>query len=155
MKIVFVCTGNTCRSPMAEAIAKSLAKKYSLEAEIFSAGILVLSEVNASENALKAMSELDLDLTYHVSKQISSQHMESADLILTMTSHHKNFLTREYASHQSKIYTLSEYANCPEKDVADPFGKNLAEYKICADEIHKLLKVVFTRKDMQNYDSSR
>ena len=144
MKIVFVCTGNTCRSPMAQTIAESLALKHNLEVEVSSAGVSVFSETGASANAVDAMASLGLDLSGHISKQITLEHIKDSNLVLTMTRQHKNFLLdRLDDTYLEKIYTLAEYVSLPEKDISDPFGQPLDDYKKCANEIHQLLDIIF------------
>lgn len=149
MKIIFVCTGNTCRSPMAEVIAKDLIKKYNIQAEISSAGISVFCESGASENAMSAIGEYKLDLTNHISKQISVEDLEESSLILTMTAKHKEYLLSilKCKETEKKIHTLCEYAGCDKKDITDPFGQGLNEYKMCANELYTLIERIF-----ENYD---
>lgn len=135
-KILFVCTGNTCRSAMAAAIFNDIAVKENLDVLIDSAGIAADSGENASENAVKAMAEAGIDLSYHRSKRLTPELIEMADIILTMTVSHKDFLLR-YA--YGKVFTLKEYVG-EEGDVLDPYRGDIEVYRATANELTGLLK---------------
>ena len=79
--IIFVCTGNTCRSPMAEAIAKSLCKYKDIN--ILSRGLSVYNSVSINENAKKVLLDNNINLSSHTSKPLTIEEFENADLILT------------------------------------------------------------------------
>ena len=132
MKILFVCTGNTCRSPMAGAIAEQLlGDKY----KIYSAGLMAMPNSRASAHAVTIMAERQIDLSKHKSRLVSEELLTEMDLVLAMTESHKGALIN---SIPDKVFTLGEYAGC-QTSVTDPFGGNLDEYRACADEIYKLL----------------
>ena len=132
MKILFVCTGNTCRSPMAQAMAaKLLGEGY----EVISAGVMAVADCEASYNAVMAMSERQIDLTGHRSQLITTKLLNEANLILTMTTSHKKAILPDAPD---KTYTLGEYAG-HKVSVSDPFGGTLEDYKACAEEIYGLL----------------
>ena len=138
-KIIFLCTGNTCRSPMAEVLAKDEAKKNSLELDISSRGIAVFFPSNASPHAIEAMKEYGLDLTNHISKAILEKKKKNADIILTMTNNHKRDLINRFSNYTDKIFTLKEFVG-ESGDVEDPFGASLKVYKDCANSIEDLIK---------------
>ena len=132
MKILFVCTGNTCRSPMAGAMAEQLlGGKY----KIYSAGLMAMPNSKASGHAIAVMKERQIDLTKHKSRLVSEELLTEADLILTMTESHKAALVRAVPE---KVFTLGEYAGC-QTSITDPFGGSLDVYRDCAGEIYKLL----------------
>ena len=125
MNIYFVCTGNTCRSPMAAAI---LASKNLSDIAVKSAGIYAMDGQLMSANAQLALAEENI-LVSHKSNQVNKEDVEWADLILTMTARHKEWLTHMYSESTFKIYTLNEYVYGSTKDVIDPYGGDLAIYK--------------------------
>lgn len=142
MKILFVCTGNTCRSPMAGAMAAEILGD---DFEIKTAGLVAPSGAPATDHAITVMNERGLDLKYHKSHPITPELLRSSDLILTMTATHKAAIL---PTAPQKTYTLKEYAGLSvsgSPDVRDPFGSNIETYRICADEIFLLLTTISKR----------
>lgn len=140
MKVLFVCTGNTCRSPMAEGILKHIIKEKGLNMEVYSAGVAVYQGDRASRNSIKAMNNIGIDISEHQAIQISHELIEDADLILTMSNSHKDFILSSFESSKDKTFTLLEYAYKTDKNVADPFGGNLAMYEKTRDEIYEAIE---------------
>ncbi|MGK7376488.1 low molecular weight protein arginine phosphatase [Planococcus sp. 1R117A] len=137
MKIFFVCTGNTCRSPMAEAI---LSAKNLPGIEVRSAGI-VAGEAPLSFNAQTVLDEEGISFE-HTSKQLLPEDMEWATLILTMTASHRQFLLQHYPEYASKLYTLKEFTGEMAADISDPYGGSLSTYQQTFNELKRLIELL-------------
>lgn len=143
--ILLVCTGNTCRSSMAEAIAGQLiaARNLGHRLQFISAGTAALPGLPASSNAIRAARELGLDLGNHRSRPVTRELVQSAGLILTMTRGQKHSLAVQYPFALDKLFTIYEYLGQEEqkhRDIADPFGQSLSVYRACAAEIRTALE---------------
>lgn len=148
-KIVFVCTGNTCRSPMAEALFKDLLKDRGLEDKtiVSSAGIYAFNGDGASPQAIEVMKkEYGIDLIKHRARVLDGSDIEDADIILVMTKRHKDMIVDIYPEAANKVQLLKEYAGIHEfTDVIDPFGQDYNTYKRCANELEELIVEVIDR----------
>jgi protein-tyrosine phosphatase len=142
--ILFVCTGNTCRSPMAEGLFRSLLSDRlkcredelpSRGFQVGSAGVAALPGAPASPNALEVLDQAGIDLTGHASQPVTEQLVAWADLVLTMTSRHLSAVVGAFPDSSSKVQLL-----CPEGDVADPFGGSLRDYQECGEQIRQCLE---------------
>ena len=140
MNILFVCTGNTCRSPMAEALFKKLLDGRE-GIDVSSAGISA-HPAPMSQNALRVLREYGIDGSMHRARQITPQDICINDLIITMTKSHKSDILN--ITPDARVYTLKEI--CGEKgDIKDPYGGTLLSYKNCAKEINGLLVELLKR----------
>jgi len=137
-KILFVCTGNTCRSPMAAALFNRLA---ALEPPGFdfvgdSAGLAVPAAAPASMNAVLALKDYSgCDLSAHISRNLRCADADEAFLVLTMEPWHRYELLSRCPGANQKVFTLKEYVYGISAGISDPYGGSLAEYKKCAREI--------------------
>ena len=143
-KIVFICTGNTCRSPMAAALASSIFAKAGLAIEVTSAGVSAWANQPASRHAISVMTDKGLCLAAHKAALVSEALFDGAVLALTMTSTHKVILLSDYPNAKDKIFTLGEYVG-KNTDISDPFGGSLEDYRACAEQIEKLLMLVLKK----------
>lgn len=141
--IIFVCSGNTCRSPMAEAIAKSLCNNKDIN--ILSMGIFVYNNLPINENAKLVLQNNNINVSNHVSKPLTLSELESADLILTMEKEQKALLIEFAKANNIKtnnIFTLYEYTLNKDTDIKDPFGSDLTTYNECFNEIYSLVSKI-------------
>ncbi|PTG92493.1 low molecular weight phosphatase family protein [Staphylococcus chromogenes] len=120
MRIIFVCTGNTCRSPMAESIAKRLLPTHQIE----SRGLMASEGASPSAHTEEVLKIHDYPEP-SLAKQFQKEDMK-ADLILTMTSEHKCWIDH-YFGQQSHVYTLKDYLDSA-SDIPDPFGSSYEMY---------------------------
>lgn len=139
MNILFVCTGNTCRSPMAEGLLRYIAQDQGLDIEVKSAGIAVYQDDYAAINSIDTMRDINIDISDHKSIQIDEDLIDEADLILTMASGHKDAILFQFPLCEDKVFNLLEYAYDMDKDVADPFGGSLETYEKTRDEIYRAI----------------
>lgn len=150
MNILFVCTGNTCRSPMAAAIMNKLAIENGLDVRIESAGLFAAEGEPASPEAIEALKKYDIDLSDHLSQQITPELIEKSDLIITMTEAHKLVL-QDVA--KEKTVTVCELAGLDD-EIDDPFGGDLEDYIETADKLYIALTQISDKlEEIQNNQS--
>ncbi|MBR5295041.1 MAG: low molecular weight protein arginine phosphatase [Clostridia bacterium] len=134
MKILFVCTGNTCRSPMAEALAQNfLADKGSFQCD--SAGIYAVPGQKIAANAVEILKEYGIQNFQHEAKKCTKEMIDENDLIITVTENHRALLCQLFGNEQ-KIRTLPE-------NVGDPFGGDLNTYRATSNAILSGIKKLF------------
>lgn len=110
LRILFVCTGNTCRSPMAEGLLRKLAQERGMELEVRSAGVSAISGTSISRHASAILRDEGIN-DHMTSTQLSAENVAWADLILTLTGGHKRHLLQYFPAAVSKTYTLKEYVH--------------------------------------------
>jgi len=142
MNVIFVCTGNTCRSPMAEGFFKALCAD-SGTFEVCSRGIHAAEGMSASEYSVIAASELGSDIKGHLSHQITLADVSWADFIFTMTLSHASVLKSAFPEFTNKIFTIGEFVGCA--DVADPYGGEVGIYRECAAQIKAAVQKIYDK----------
>ena len=147
MKIMFICTGNICRSAMAEGMMKKLIKDNNInDIEVYSCGIYAETGDYATYNAVEAMKYYDVNIENHRATNIRDSKINEMDIILCATMSHKQSVVYLYPNLKEKVYTMKEYAkidnNKQDMDIKDPWGYDINVYENCAREISNCLDMI-------------
>jgi len=151
--VLFVCTGNTCRSAMAEGIFKKILKERKEDNSSFnilSAGISALTGMSPTPEAIKVMSEQDIDISRHHAQELREELIKKADLILVMANEHKEYIYKEFPFAQNKTFLLKKFTlnnktesnqnNERNYEIIDPIGRKIEFYRIIARELKENLE---------------
>ena len=154
MNLLFVCTGNTCRSAMAEAAAKKLTAEYPgyEDYTVMSAGVMCAGPSPASPQAVVVAAEHQCDLSQFTAKQITESMVEKADYVFTMTRSHKQMLDYALPQYSGKVFLLTAYAdaNPDAPDIPDPFGGSGEEYRQCFSVLIEKIAAVLEKIKKSN-----
>ncbi|MBD3167817.1 hypothetical protein GF324_14540 [bacterium] len=148
MNILMICSGNLCRSPMAEAVLKEMTEReLPGRVSIRSAGTIALEGQRASLPAAEVTRERGYDIAGHRSRPVTSELMDWADLVLAMTSDHLSDLHDYFPHHSHKLhliglYPKSELSEDEDYDVHDPYGLSLEDYRRTLDEIEEYARCI-------------
>lgn len=136
MKILFVCTGNSCRSPMAEGyLRKRLEDAGRPDIEVSSAGTLPASGMAATREAIAVTAEAGVDISGHRSRMLTRADVDDADLILVMQQFHRDDVLSMAPEAEDKVYLLNAFGSAAgrdpaeEPDIPDPIGKPVEFYR--------------------------
>lgn len=145
-RILFVCTGNLCRSPMAEGLVRARLRRDEQRRDwrVGSAGVWTDEGVPASAYAVEEMADRGINLRDHRSRSVNRQLMEEADLVLAMTRNHVEALTAAFPDQAHKVHLLSEMIG-KSYDIFDPFKGSRAEYAYTAKELEQLIEGGYER----------
>ena len=158
MNILFVCTGNTCRSSMAEGIFKNMLKNNNIDnINVSSAGISAFEGDRANEKAINVLKKHDIDISNHRARQLTNSIIKSSDLILAMTDGHKRSIQKYSPESSNKVFTLKEYAGKSigenmdnmNLNIDDPYGMDYYVYEFVMEEIKNEIEKIIRTIDRQ------
>jgi len=148
VKIMFICTGNVCRSAMAHGLMEKKVKERNLQdIEVYSCGVFADNGERATYEAQEVMEEYGVDLKNHRATNIVCSDIENMDLILCATVSHKMSVMQRYLDLKEKVYTMKEYTGCNEKDIdiKDPWGGGIEVYRFSAAEIERCVERIIEK----------
>lgn len=146
MKILIICTGNTCRSPMAEGIINDMIQKRGWEnVRVSSMGLGAVDGESPTVNAVEAMKEIGIDISKKRSQRVVMQDLTDTDLFYVMTQSHKNILTDAFPEIEDQITVL---------DIPDPYGRDISVYRDCRDAMIRFFEKEFEETDGEKKNES-
>ena len=145
-KLLFVCTGNTCRSPMAEVIFNSYAEEKNLDWRAESAGVAAVGDRPASQNAIQAVAEIGLDLNTHRTRFLPAVDLNEYSLFVGLNEEHAEIL-KSIGIPANLVRVLHRAPNVDDiydlrMDIVDPYGGDLKAYRECRDDIVGAVKML-------------
>lgn len=148
-KVLFVCTANLCRSPMAEALFNDLARERRLPFVAESAGVSAREDFDMAPHAREAMDEIGARVASHRSRRITKRMLDDADLILVMGSRHRAE-TERVLGVSEKVHLLGEYVGEPSgEEVPDPYGLTLFAYRASARQLYGYVEKALDRMEKE------
>ncbi len=134
-KVLFICTGNTCRSPMAQGLFNQYAHKKNLDIQAESAGLAAMDGQFITPYASDVLLEVGVDMSVHHAHQLTREDVDEATLIFGMTENHVTTLAAIFPQAMDKILLFG-------RGIDDPFGGDLELYRLCRDQIQKEIPLV-------------
>jgi len=130
--VIFICSGNTCRSPMAEVLLKAWFEQEGQKTEVYSRGLAAFPGDDASWEAIRAVEAIGLSLESHRSQRAKPHELSAAGSIITMTDHHKWKILEMMPELADKVLSAQEIGGA---DIADPYGGSQKTYRKCLEDI--------------------
>jgi protein-tyrosine phosphatase len=156
-KVLFVCTANVCRSPMAEAIFDALAEERGLAWRAESAGVAALVDEDITPNAHAALEEVGIYAPTHRARQVDEAMLGEADLVLGMGPRHVATLRRRFGDLSERVYTLPEYAlgAPPEEGIPDPYGQTMTAFRASVRQLLEHIEGLVKRLEREGRSGER
>jgi len=150
-KVLFVCTANICRSPMAGAMFDALAEEKGLPYEAASGGVAALIDEDIAPNARIALEEVGIYAQTHHARQVSEKMLKEADLVLTMEPRHVATLRSHFGDLAGKLYTLREYVTgAPDQEgIPDPYGHTMPAYRASLRQLLECIERLIRRLESE------
>jgi len=150
-RILFVCTANVCRSPMAEAIFNALAEERGLLWRAESAGVAALVDEDITPNARAALDEVGIYTGEHRARQVSEEMMGEADLVLGMGPRHVATLRRRFGDLSERVYALPQFAlgAPPEEGIPDPYGQTMTAFRASVRQLLEYTEALVGRLERE------
>ena len=139
IRIVFVCSGNICRSPMAAGLAKKHARENGVSAAVLSCGTLGIVGHPAAQPGVEAMAEIGEPIDGHRSQGVQRAILDVADWIVVMAPKHEEAL-RAFEGFESRIVRMWEWAEHPMAKIEDPVGQDITAFRACRDLLDGCVK---------------
>ena len=147
MKIMFICTGNICRSAMAHRMLEKRVKELGKNVQVYSCGVWAQNGDIPTYEGIEVMKNYGIDLKNHRATNIRNSNIEEMDVILCATNNHKMNVIAMYPELKGKVFTMKEDAEYPDNDldIKDPWGYGLDVYKKCAKEIENCIEKILEK----------
>jgi protein-tyrosine-phosphatase len=144
-RLLFVCTGNICRSPIARFLAERLAREAGLPWSAASAGVAAEVGEGMTSGAVRALASRGISGVRHAARQLDERMLAETDQVYALTLSHRARIAAAFPAHAAKVAVLREAAGLPDPDVEDPYGLSDAVYEDCASRIEEALKILIRR----------
>jgi protein-tyrosine-phosphatase len=142
-RLLFVCSGNICRSPLAEAMARAALDKEVVDAIVQSCGTSALTGQPAENGARSAAADLGLSLDAHRAQPVTRDLIASASLVVCVTDRHRDHIRQFFPHQRAKIVSFDEVTGLG--DIPDPYGGDDANYRALRDQLQKGMPKIVER----------